>query len=165
MSSIGLEMSVDTELAAVATAHRQGDGEVCQVDVTYYGAPEGAVGEAARLAGQAGWGGCAVYVDPMPCAGLLAPLRAAGVPVHLLEAVDVAAAAFEFKQEVRARRLKAGDHPALHEAMRFAVRRPLAAAFAFERRRVEADMSALNAAAFAVWGVLHGQQFFGASWR
>jgi hypothetical protein len=33
------------------------------------------------------------------------------------------------------------------------MRRPLAAAFGFERRRVPCDMSPLNAAAFAVWGL------------
>jgi hypothetical protein len=165
MSAIGLELSTDTELAAVAVASREGDGEHCQVDVVFYGPAEGAAGEAVRLAGQPGWGGCGVYVDPMPSAGLLAPLRAAGVSLHLLEAVDVAAAAYEFKAAVRGRRVTAGAHEALREAMRFAARRPLAAAFAFERRRVEADMSALNAAAFAVWGLLHGQAPFFASWR
>ena len=167
MSAIGLEMSVDTELAAVAVASREGDGdgEMCQVDLAFYGPAEEAAGEVYRLAARPGWGGVQVHLDPMPCAGLLAPLRAAGVSLHLLEAVDVAAAAYEFKAEVRSRRLKAGDHPALREAMRFAVRRPLAAAFAFERRRVEADMSALNAAAFALWGVLHGQQPFFGAWR
>ena len=36
--------------------------------------------------------------------------------------------------------------------MQYAVRRPLAAAFAFERRRVPVDMSTLNAAAFSLWG-------------
>jgi hypothetical protein len=101
----------------------------------------------------------------MPNAGLLAPLRAAGVQLHLLEAVDVAAAAYEFKQEVRGRRVTAGAHPALREAMMHAQRRPLAAGFAFERRRVEADMSPVNACAFAVWGLLHGQAPFFAGWR
>src|SRR5207245_2719751 len=80
--------------------------------------------------------GAQVWLDPMPCAGLLAALRAAGVSLHLLEAVDVAAASYEFKAEVRARRVTADDHPALREAMMHAQRRPLATAFAFARRPV-----------------------------
>jgi hypothetical protein len=46
---------------------------------------------------------------------------------------------------------------ALQAAMKFAVRRPLAAGFAFERRRVQVDMSALNAASFALWGYLRNE--------
>jgi hypothetical protein len=46
----------------------------------------------------------------------------------------------------------ADDHPALRDAMKYAQRRPLATAFAFERRRVEVDMSVLNACAFSMWG-------------
>ena len=49
--------------------------------------------------------------------------------------------------------MKLGEHPALRESMRAAVPRPLAARFAFERRRVTADMSPLNASAFALWGL------------
>jgi len=37
--------------------------------------------------------------------------------------------------------------------MRAAVPRPLAVRFAFERKRVTADMSPLNACAFALWGL------------
>jgi hypothetical protein len=158
--AIGLEMSTDTELAAVAVG-RALDGECCQVDLVFYGPADGAVGEVSRLgSGELGRG---VFCDPMPCAGLLAGLRATGVALHLLEAVDVAAAAYEFKAAVRGRRVTAAGHEALREAMRFAARRPLAAGFAFERRRVEADMAPLNAAAFAVWGLRAGQPFFG-SW-
>jgi hypothetical protein len=36
--------------------------------------------------------------------------------------------------------------------MMYAMRRPLATAFAFDRRRAAADQSVLNAAAFAAWG-------------
>lgn len=173
--AVGLEMSADTDLAAVAVARgrdrdRDGDGdgeEVYQVDLVFYGPPEGAVGEAARAcAGPgAGLGGCQVYLDPMPCAGLLDPLRMAGVRLHLLEAVDVAASSYEFRSLVRGHRVTAGAHEALRAAMQYAQRRPLATAFAFERRRVEVDMSPLNAAAFGLWGLLHGQAPFFATWR
>jgi hypothetical protein len=165
MSAIGLEMSVDTDLAAVAVAVA-GDRDCCQVELSYYGPAEGAVAEVARLAaGAAGGLGCGTFCDPMPCAGLLPGLRGAGVQPHLLEAVDVAAAAYEWKAEVRARRVTAGPHEALKAAMQYAVRRPLATAFAFERRKVEADMSPLNACAFAVWGLRRGQGAFFAGWR
>jgi hypothetical protein len=73
--------------------------------------------------------------------------------LHELSAEDVAAAAWQFTTEVRARRVKLGGHPALRSAMRSAVPRPLAARFAFERRRVTSDMSPLNASAFALLGL------------
>ena len=89
----------------------------------------------------------------MPCAGILDDLRAAGVWLHLLEATDVAAAQWQFTTEVRARRVKLGGHPALRESMRAALPRPLAARFAFERKRVTADMSPLNALRVRVVGI------------
>jgi hypothetical protein len=69
-----------------------------------------------------------------------------------LQAADVAAASYEIKALIRARRITADPHEALEQAMKYAVRRPLAQAFAFDRRRAAADQSVLNACAFAVWG-------------
>jgi hypothetical protein len=157
MSAIGLEMSMDTDLAAVLLAAPSGDpdGGCFRLRVLFYGPADEAPGLVA---------GDQVWLDPMPNAGLLAPLRAAGAQLHLLEAVDVAAASYEYKAAVRARRVSADGHEALRDAMKHAVRRPLATAFAFERRKVDADMSVLNAAAFALWGETHQQPFF-ASWR
>jgi hypothetical protein len=48
---------------------------------------------------------------------------------------EVAAAAWQFTTEVRFRRVKLGGHPALREAMRVAVPRPLSVRFAFELAR------------------------------
>ena len=145
MSAIGLEMSLDTEAAAVVRASpREDAGAGCfHLTVLFYG-PADYV--AATVAGEQ------VFCDPMPNAGLLPGLRKAGCWPRLMEAVDVAAASYEFKAAVRARRVTADEHPALAEAMKYAVRRPLAAAFAFDRRRAAADQSVLNAAAFAMFG-------------
>jgi len=140
--SIGLEMSLDTDVAAAVGAVPYGD-RCFHLTVLHYGAADEV---AAVVAGHSVW------LDPMPNAGLLGALRKAGAWPRLLEAVDVAAASYEFKTAVRARRLTAEDHPALRDAMKYATRRPLATAFAFERRRVEVDMSVLNAAAFGCWG-------------
>jgi len=93
-----------------------------------------------------------VFLDPMPCAGVLDALRER-VWVHKLEAVDVAAAAQQFRGAVKARLVEAVPHPALEQALTFAAQRPLATAFGFERRRVAADMSSLNASAFGLWGL------------
>jgi hypothetical protein len=54
---------------------------------------------------------------------------------------------------VKARVVEAAEHPALEQAITYAVRRPLASAFGFERRRVPVDMSPLNAAAFGLWAL------------
>jgi hypothetical protein len=144
VSAIGLELSLDTDLAAAVEAVPRDDWPAgCfHLRVLFYGpAEEVPVVVAGRE----------VWCDPMPNGALLPSLRKAGTFPHLLDAVDVASASYEFKVAVRARRVTADDHPALRDAMKYAQRRPLAQAFAFERRRVASDMSVLNACAFAMF--------------
>ena len=148
ITAIGLELSTDTDMAAIAVAGR--DEQRWTADLKFYGSPDDAVAECSRL--YLDLDPCGVFADPLPCAGILDDLRAA-VWLHALAAEDVAAAAWQFTTEVRARRVKLGGHPALKEAMRTAVPRPLAARFAFERKRVTADMSPLTAAAFGLFGL------------
>jgi hypothetical protein len=145
--AIGLELSADTDMAAIAVAGRAGGKWLA--DLRFYGSPDDAVGQAARLYEELD--NCGVFCDPMPCAGILDELRAS---VWLLELSpeDVAAASWQYTTEIRARRVKLAGDPALRESMRAAVPRALAARFAFERRKVTADMSPLNAAAFALLG-------------
>jgi hypothetical protein len=147
--AIGLELSADVDMAAIAVAGSEGG--TWRADLMFYGSPDDAVAEASRLYG-ALEDNCGVFCDPMPCAGILDALAAA-VQLTRLGPEDVAAAAWQFTTEVRARRVKLAGHPALKESMRAAVPRPLAARFAFERRRVSSDMSPLNAAAFALLGL------------
>ena len=146
--AIGLELSTETDMASVAVAGQE--GARWAVNLTFYGTPEAAVTETGKL--YAGTENCGVVCDPLPCAGVLDELRRE-VWLHELSAEDVAAAAWQFTTEVRARRVKLGGHPVLGEAMRSAVPRPLAARFAFERRKVTSDMSPLNASAFALLGL------------
>jgi hypothetical protein len=144
-AAIGLEMSVDTELAAVVRAEPRpdrGEGHF-HLAVVFYDAADYAV---------AGIAGEQVWCDPMPCAGLLPALRKAGCWPRFLEATDVAAASYEIKAAIRGRRVTAEPHEALKAAMMYAARRALATGFGFERRRVASDQSVLNAAAFAMWG-------------
>jgi hypothetical protein len=149
MMAIGLELSTDVDMAAIGVASVEGGRYL--VDVVWYGSPDLVVAEASRLYGETDNVG--VFADPQPCAGVLDALRAAGVWLHLMEATDVAAASWQYTTEVRARRVKGGKHPALREAMRAALPRPLALRFGFERKRVSVDMSPLNSAAFALWGL------------
>jgi hypothetical protein len=147
--AIGLELSTDVDMAAVATASAEGGRYL--VDVAWYGPPDDAVAECARLYLELD--NCGVFCDPQPCAGIMDALRASGCWLHLMEATDVAAASWQYTTEVRGRRVTGGKHPALRESMRAALPRPLALRFGFERKRVSADMSPLNAAAFALWGL------------
>jgi hypothetical protein len=148
--AIGLELSTDVDQAAIAVAGR--DGARWTADLMFYGSPDDAVAECARLYG-ALEDNCGLYVDPQPTAPLVDGLRAAGVWLHLLEGTDVAAASWGLTTEIRNRRVRLAGHPALRESMRVALPRPLALRFGFERKRVAADMSPLNAAAFALWGL------------
>ncbi len=151
ITAIGIELSTDTETASVAVAGRPEGAWRAEVNLVYYGPDGGAV--AAVTAAYADPGCCGTWCDPAQVAGLLGDLRSEGVWLHELGAVEVAAASYVFKAAVRARRVKTSGHEALKAAMQYAMRRPLASAFAFERRKVAADMAPLNAAAFAVFGL------------
>lgn len=146
--AIGVELSTDTDMAAVAVAGAEGGKYLARV--MFYGSPDDVVAECARLYGELD--NCGVFCDPQPNAGIVDGLRAAGCWLHLMEGTDVSASQWQFVTEVRARRVKAEDHPALRAAMRAADSRPHLLRFAFERRRVQVDQSPLAAAADALWG-------------
>jgi hypothetical protein len=150
MTAFGVELDQEGELGACAAVRSGGTGR-WRVQLVFYGPAPALPAEAGRL--YAAEEDCAgFFCDPMPCAGILDDLRA-NVWLHALEAVDVAAAAQQFRAVVKARKVDAVPHPALEAAMAYAVRRPLANAFTFERRRVPCDMSPLQAAAFGFWGL------------
>lgn len=155
MVALALELSTDTDMAAVYAAGRDDGASRYTAAELFYGDTEDAAGQVIRLSAELD--NCGLYCDPMPCAGVLPALRNAGVWLHLLEAVDVAAASYAFKAAVRGRKVSISGGPELKAAMQYAVRRPLAAAFAFERRRVPCDMAPLNAAAFSLWGYRHNE--------
>jgi hypothetical protein len=146
----GVELDESTEMGAVVAAEaREGGG--WRLKMVFY-QPAQLMPAALGAAYAAEPDGVGVYLDPMMVAPVLEDLRAVAW-VHSMEAVDVAAAAGQFRAAVKARQIAAAEHPALEQALTYAVRRPLAAAFGFERRRVPADMSPLNAASFALWGL------------
>jgi hypothetical protein len=146
----GVELDDTGEMgAAVAARPREGGG--WRVEVVFY-QPAQLLPAAIGAAYDSEPDAVGVFVDPMLIAPVLEDLRNR-VWLHTMEAVDVAAAAGQFRAAVKARQITAVEHPALEQALTFAMRRPLAAAFGFERRRVPCDMSPLNAAAFAVWGL------------
>jgi len=147
-AAIGLELSAEADVASIAVAGR--DGGRWLADLVFYGSPDEAAGQCSKLYGDLDT--CGVFADPLPCAGIVDDLRV-NVWAHLLGPEDVAAASWQFTTELRGRRVKLGRHPALKESLRAAVPRPLAVRFAFERRRVTADMSPLNACAFGLWGL------------
>lgn len=147
----GVELEGSSELGSLVSARaRAGGGWLVAVEFYQPALMLTAAVEAAVEA--AGADVLGVFCDPMPCAAVLDDLRER-VWVSTLEAVDVAAATSQFLMAVRARQVTAAEHPALEQAITYAVRRPLAAAFGFERHKVPCDMSPLNAAAFALWGL------------
>jgi hypothetical protein len=146
----GVELDDAGELGALVAAQpREGGG--WRVELVFY-QPAQLLPAAASAAYEAEPDGVGVFCDPMLVAPVLEDLRARAW-VHTMEAVDVAAAAGQFRTAVKARQVTAAEHPALEQALTYAMRRPLAAAFGFERRRVACDMSPLNAASFALWGL------------
>ena len=151
----GAELAPDGETAAGAAVFLSGDRYL--VELVFYG-PAASLAAALGDRYDAEPDSLGVFVDPMPCAGILDAL-AQRMWVHKLEAVDVAAAAQQFREAVRSGIAKAaGPHPALEQALTYAVQRPLATAFGFERRKVLADMSPLNASAFGFWGLRRNEE-------
>ena len=146
----GVELSPDAEMGSVAEV-RSRDGGLYRVELVFYRLADDLPGALGSLY-EADPDAAGVFLDPMPCAGILDALRER-VWVHKLEAVDVAASAQQFRGAVKARLIEAAPHPALEQALTFAAQRPLATAFGFERRKVAADMSPLNASAFGLWGL------------
>lgn len=146
----GVELSVDGETGSVAEVRpRDGGGWLLEL-VFYRQAVFLADAVAERYEAEEDAEG--VFADPMPCAGVLAALQQR-LWVRKLEAVDVAAASAQFRAAVRMHEVTAAPHPALEQALTYAAQRPLAKAFAYERRNVAADMSPLNASSFALWGL------------
>jgi len=148
ISAIGVELSASTDAAAVAVAAR--DGQRWLADLMWYGDPDDVVAECSRLSA-ALEDNCGVFCDPQASAGVLDGLRGAGVWLHLMEATDVSASQFQLVTDVRHRRVKLGGHPALMASARAALPRPVTARFGFQRK--QADMSPLNSAAHALWGL------------
>jgi hypothetical protein len=146
--ALGFELSPDADMASVAVAGAEGSR--WSVQLAFYGVPADAVAEAEKL--YIGIDNCGLYLDPGPSAGVLDGLRSAGLWLHELSPEDVSAADFQFTAEVRARRVRLGDHPALRESVRAALPRS-SVRWAFERRKVVADAGPLNACAFALLGL------------
>lgn len=150
MIAWGVEADQVAELGSIVEVRPRGDGG-WRVELVFYRQLAELPGVMASLyEGEPEAAG--VFCDPMPTAPVLERLRRS-VWVRMLEAVDAAAAAAQFREAVRARQVSAADHPALEQAITYAVRRPLATAYGYERRKVPCDMSPLNAAAFGLWGL------------
>ena len=151
----GVEVSVDGETGSVAEVRlREGGG--WRLELVFY-RPVPQLPDALAGLYDAEPESAGVFLDPMPCAAVLDALRAR-LWLHTLEAVDVAAAAAQFRAAVRMREVEAVPHLALEQALTFAAQRPLATAFGYERRKVAADMSPLNASAFGLWGLRRNQE-------
>jgi hypothetical protein len=96
-----------------------------------------------------------VVVDPRsPAATLIEPLKALGVEPITPTTHEVAVAHGRFIDELRAERLKIGEHPQLDAAAQHALTRPLAGGEALDRRKPVVDAAPLVAAELAVWRVL-----------
>lgn len=157
----GAECDQSAELGSIAEARDLPDGS-WRIRIAYYLPLHGMARVAAGLY-EAEPETAGFFLDPMPSAPVLEDL-ARVVLVHRLEAVDVAAASAQFRSALKGRRVTAEEHPALEQALTFALQRPLAAAFGFERRKVACDMSPLNAAAFALWGLRQSAEAEPGAW-
>lgn len=150
--AIGVEVSHDRLHTSIAAAGRDGD-RVAVALIEYLDGTDTAA-QIAEIAGRAA-GLLGVIVDPRsPGATLIEPLTALGVLLVAPNSHEVAVAHGRFIDELRAGRLKIGEHPQLDAAAQHAIARPLAGGEALDRRRAVVDTSPLVAAELAVWRVL-----------
>ncbi len=150
--AIGVEVSNDRLHTSVAAAASDGD-RVAVALIEYLDGTDTAA-TVAEIAGRA-VDLLGVVVDPRsPAATLVDPLQALGVELVTPSAHEVAVAHGRFVDELRAGRLKIGDHPQLDAAAQHALTRPLAGGEALDRRKPLVDASPLVAAELAVWRVL-----------
>jgi hypothetical protein len=151
ISAVGAELSTDAETVSVAVAGRPDGAARIIVNLTFHGPADGGIDAISAACADPDCLG--LFADAQQIAGLTDDLRAAGVNITFLSAIEVAAASYLFRSLARRRKLATGGHEALAAAVKYAKQRPLAAAFGFERKRTEVDMAPLNASAFSVYGV------------
>lgn len=160
---LGVQISEDRRYTSVAAAGRV-DADTVLVDLLAYIDGTDAVSAIQDL--HVGRTVLAVAIDVhSPGATLARPLAEAGVVVTEMSSSDVVIAHGVFLDELHARRLRHGGQSQLDAAVRFGTQRPLGGAQAWARRGAVVDTSPLDAATFAVWGLLtRPAPFFGARW-
>ena len=149
--ALGVEVSSDRLHTSIAAAARDGD-RISVALIEYLHGTD----NAARIAEIAGMTTqlLGVVIDPRsPAATLVDPLTALEVALVTPTAHEVAVAHGRFIDELRAGRLKIGDHPQLDAAAQHALTRPLAGGEALDRRKAFVDSSPLIAAELAIWCV------------
>jgi hypothetical protein len=139
-------------MAAVAAAGSRRDGRTHLEVVDYLPGTDWVPGRLAELRSK--YRPCAIVVDPSSHAGsLIADITAAGVEVTTpFTPRDAAQACGQFYDAARAGQLAHLGQPELNQAMRSAVTRLLADAWAWDRRTPVEDISALVAVTLAAWG-------------
>lgn len=162
--ALGVQISEARDKTSIAAAGRLEDGPIGVALVAYLDGPAGGVEEILRL--RADLSVVAVALDPKSqAATLIEPLTLAGITVTQMTTTDVVVANGEFTDAVAAHRLRVAPHPALTEAARFALQRPLGGSQVWERRGATVDVSPIDAATAAVWALSRPQQPFFGSWR
>lgn len=149
--SLGIEIYADRSRTAIVAAHIPTPGIA---DIELLPLVEGTdavpavtqMGEVFELA--------AVAVDPKSnAATLVAPLRQAGLRLQCPDAAALAVAHGTFTDLMNAGRLRHHNQAALNVAMRYAVQRSLAGAWAVQRYGNRTDPAPAVAAELAVWAL------------
>lgn len=150
--ALAIDVRHDRSASSVAIAGVRPDGRT-QIELAEHRAGTGwVVDRVAEL--QERWGIEGVTVDPgSPAGALIADLEAAGVivrPVTTREFAQACGATYDAAMNGRIRHL---DEPELNAAVASVEKRPLADAWAWERRNQSADVTPLVAASLAYYAV------------
>lgn len=135
-----LDVSPDRGVVAIGVAGRREDGRLHGEVVQVTGSTAGVVDRLVQLSGDHGQ--ASVVIDAAGAAGSLLPeLETAGVPVRLMSMRDAAAACGQFYDAVVNDDFVHIGQPLLDQALAAATKRPLAGAWALNRRRGAGDIS------------------------
>lgn len=148
---LGVAVSLDRAWSSLAAAAPMADDRTLLAAVDRRRGVSWAVDEVARIQGQRG---CQVVIDGKgPGSTLIRPLEDAGVKLTVLSTSDICDASADMHDRVQNGRAAHMRHPDLDKAHAAAVQRPIGDRWAIGRKVSHDDVSMLEAAVIAAWGI------------
>lgn len=149
--ALAIDMTPDRSYTSIGLAGRRADGRLQVEVIDHEHGNDWVVARVKDL--KAKWQFCAVVIDPAGPAGtLIKPLEDAGIEVIQVTAREAAYAAQGLYDACTTDDLAHLDDPILSAAVAGAIKRPLADAWAWNRRGVSVVISPLVAVSLAAWG-------------
>ncbi len=155
MSAFGIALSRHLNGGALVGAGTDAEGNVVVKPLRVSDGTGWTVRSAQEL--QEKHGALAVVDSKGPAAVLIPQLESADIDLRVTTTTEKLDACSEFYSLVRERRLRHSDYPELDMSVQGAIQRKVGERWAWGSKDSAADISALEAATLAAWGVAHGE--------